>query len=404
VVSDCAFRWNYAFGGSGVGDGGAIFVELQGGGTIERCTFEHNESDAYQPAYASGGAIANLGEELALIDCIFTQNTALVGGAIWNGRSIPMANCRFTGNTALSGGGLFIFFCDQTLVNCLFHANTAGEGGGITNGSGARVALENCILWANESPGQPTYKAQIHDQGLGVTIEYSCVQGLLTPIPGEDPPDPADFPGSIEDDPLFVDAAGPDGAEGTADDDLHLAPGSPCIDKGDSSAVPPWLLTDLDGDARIQGDAVDMGAYESPGAGCSTLVYCTSAPNSAGPGAHIGSSGSLSIAANDFTLTATGAIPDQPGLFYYGPETMEQPFGDGFRCVGGSAYRLNPPVVVGPGGDAARLVDFTQPPADAGPGAIVAGSTWYFQFWYRDPAAAGAGFNLSDGLRASFCR
>ena len=47
------------------------------------------------------------------------------------------------------------------------------------------------------------------------------------------------------------------------------------------------------------------------------------------------------------------------------------------------------------------LMDFTSPPQpDA---EITAGSTWFFQFWFRDPAAGGAFFNLSNGLRAKFC-
>lgn len=53
-------------------------------------------------------------------------------------------------------------------------------------------------------------------------------------------------------------------------------------------------------------------------------------------------------------------------------------------------------------GSASRQVDFTAAPAGAGPGAIQAGSTWFFQGWYRDPDAGGAGFNLSDGLEACF--
>ena len=39
----------------------------------------------------------------------------------------------------------------------------------------------------------------------------------------------------------------------------------------------------------------------------------------------------------------------------------------------------------------------------SGPGAIPAGSTWTFQFWYSDILPAGAGFNLSDSLRIRFC-
>jgi hypothetical protein len=34
---------------------------------------------------------------------------------------------------------------------------------------------------------------------------------------------------------------------------------------------------------------------------------------------------------------------------------------------------------------------------------ITAGSTWNFQFWFRDPVAGGASFNLSDGLGVTFC-
>lgn len=33
---------------------------------------------------------------------------------------------------------------------------------------------------------------------------------------------------------------------------------------------------------------------------------------------------------------------------------------------------------------------------------MTAGSTWYFQ-WFRDVAARGSNFNLSDGMRVSLC-
>ena len=44
--------------------------------------------------------------------------------------------------------------------------------------------------------------------------------------------------------------------------DLRPVEGSPCVDTGDDSAVPAGLTLDLDGEARIAGAAVDMGAYE----------------------------------------------------------------------------------------------------------------------------------------------
>ena len=36
-------------------------------------------------------------------------------------------------------------------------------------------------------------------------------------------------------------------------------------------------------------------------------------------------------------------------------------------------------------------------------GGVNLGDRKYYQFWYRDPAGGGAGFNLSDGLSATFC-
>jgi hypothetical protein len=42
-------------------------------------------------------------------------------------------------------------------------------------------------------------------------------------------------------------------------------PTSPCVDAGDNAAVPPSVLTDLDGNPRIVNDTVDMGAFELQG-------------------------------------------------------------------------------------------------------------------------------------------
>jgi hypothetical protein len=97
---------------------------------------------------------------------------------------------------------------------------------------------------------------------------------LLEQIPGEDPPDPANFPGCIDVDPLVADAAGADGIPGTIDDDVRLSNVSPCIDAGDNARIPAWVAADLDDHGRRFDDPqtpdsgagsppiVDMGAYE----------------------------------------------------------------------------------------------------------------------------------------------
>jgi len=144
------------------------------------------------------------------------------------------------------------------------------------------------------------------------------------------------------------------------------------------------------------------------GAGCQPgASYCATAPNSFGSGALMRSSGTSSVVLGNFTLEVTGAVPGQFGLFYYGPDQIQIPFGDGFRCVGAGAsglFRLHPPLAVEASGEARRPLDFESPPAASGPGRVAPLSTWNFQFWFRDPGGpGGSGFNLSDGLSATFC-
>jgi hypothetical protein len=140
--------------------------------------------------------------------------------------------------------------------------------------------------------------------------------------------------------------------------------------------------------------------YEDPNSCDTPSAYCATAPNSIGPGALMDWAGSLSIAANDFELRVDSAAPSQFGIFYYGPDALQLPFGDGFRCIDGQTFRL-PVVTTDVTGTASYAIDYTNPQEPAG--EITALSSWRFQFWYRDPAAGGAGFNLSDAIEATFC-
>ncbi len=133
------------------------------------------------------------------------------------------------------------------------------------------------------------------------------------------------------------------------------------------------------------------------------LNYCVTSPNSVGGGALISACGSTSIASNDLLLVSTGVRPAVPGLFFYGSNPINSPFGDGRRCAGGTVKRLNPPVAVNASGAVFRPLDVNAPPANGGSGAITAGSIWNFQFWYRDPMGpGGSGFNLTDGVSVPF--
>jgi hypothetical protein len=128
--------------------------------------------------------------------------------------------------------------------------------------------------------------------------------------------------------------------------------------------------------------------------------FCFSSPNTFDPnGAFMGWNGSQFVSSNDFVLVASGVPPNAAGLFYMGLNETFATFGNGYRCVGGSVARFGV-IHANVFGDAVQIVDDTQPPAL---GRIVPGSTWKFQFWYRNPLAGGAGYNLTDGLSVDFC-
>lgn len=93
----------------------------------------------------------------------------------------------------------------------------------------------NSIIWDN-GKGFAT-------SNINVLVKYSCAQDSF---PSVNP----DSLGNIYKNPLFV----------FSGEDYHLPRLSPCVDTGDSTAV-TWGV-DLDGNNRIAGETVDMGAYE----------------------------------------------------------------------------------------------------------------------------------------------
>jgi hypothetical protein len=135
---------------------------------------------------------------------------------------------------------------------------------------------------------------------------------------------------------------------------------------------------------------------------CPVVAYCPPSANSVGDGVVLSTEGAACLNVNNLVIVAEGGPTGQPGLVFYGAGVAEQPFGNGVRCVGGPIYRIGPPVFFGGAGHAERVMDWTQGPTGSGPGAITAGSTWYFQLWYRDSAAGSWGFNLSNGLEITF--
>lgn len=293
TITDCTFRANIVTASSGSqGQGGAIENRSNQTLTIARCVFELNEARPFSNGVFEvprGGAVSSFAFETPIVvrDCIFRNNRAPYGAGFFTWNPTTVVNCLFEQNTAfvyagqgggsVGGEGAFVAqYADATLINCTVANNNGQEAAGVRDISGdpnnpilaGSITLKNTIVWGNVASGQDV--APIDAQVKGNTIvRYSCVQDLFTPIPGEDPPDPANYPGCIAINPQFAGAT-----------DRHLASGSPCIDAGQNSAVPAGTLSDLDGFARFYDDPaapnvgqgtsplVDMGCYEKQPAPC----------------------------------------------------------------------------------------------------------------------------------------
>ncbi len=78
---------------------------------------------------------------------------------------------------------------------------------------------------------------------------------------------------------------------------------------------------------------------------------------------------------------------------------MQIPLGDGFRCVGGPNLGRFPVSQTSANGSLSLTVDNGNLPNGI---VLFPGTISHFQGWFRDPAAAQSGFNLTDGTAILF--
>jgi hypothetical protein len=215
-----------------------------------------------------GGLYCKLGSP-TVSNCIFKLNSAAFGGAVYFWRGNPeLSNCKFIDNFAEdSGAGIYLSECNPTIVNCVFTKNSAVEkggaiynefnkanvinctitknfayaGGGVYNQK-STPTVTNCILWGNTSRYGTDEPAQLY--GVKVEASNCCIQGMTEQLGGKN---------CFAQDPRIIDL-GTDG--------YHLPAGSPCIDAGNTKAIPDYVGTDIDGNPRVTGTSVDIGACE----------------------------------------------------------------------------------------------------------------------------------------------
>ena len=264
TITNCTITNNTLL--EGWSEGGGIYCCSDWhsfGLTITNCTITNNTA-------GYGAGIYSDGDKIRIANCKITGNIATeCGGGIFSrplvGPSeVKITNSVINGNSAESGAGVYINEGRTNITNSTISANYAtGEGGGITSNSDTLVT--NCILWGHRDSSGTSEYAQLSGPTAPLQVTSSCIQD-------DDPNDDyIPFGGAdaqnIDDNPLFVRNPN-DGGDGWGigdnDDygDLHLRINSPCINAGTANFICTPETKDIDGQPRIIGCRVDMGADE----------------------------------------------------------------------------------------------------------------------------------------------
>ncbi len=234
--------------GATTGGGAAIFADNVSSLSIAYLTASGNV------AQGQGGALLASGTTTTIVNSTFLSNQAGAGGAL----AVDGA----------SAGGV-------TLTNVTVYGNQATTDGGIHIGGGADVTLNNSTVSRNDISPEPRGVSEIGNDGGTLTLNNTVVATVSNiddeSIDGQVTLARNNFigrtstivtnDGSVNgsgEDPLLRPLADNGGPVMT----LGVYAGSVLIDGGSNAAVPPGVVTDANGDARIQDGIVDIGATE----------------------------------------------------------------------------------------------------------------------------------------------
>ncbi len=235
---------------------------------IKNSRFINNRAGGQGAAIYARSSFNNIAHD-TLLNCIFSQNGTDgssssndgEGGAVFlrgsqdGARNHHIINCVFDRNHASERGGALATTsvvsaggtCNANLLNCTFYGNTTDGAGGAIHVEGLQGAntlmITNSILWRDSIALTGN---EIFSNGGSVIVSFSNIDGGI-------PLGVTDGGNNLELDPEFADPE---------NGDLHLSGCSPLADAGNNAPLPAAADPDPDGDARIHGGTVDLGAYE----------------------------------------------------------------------------------------------------------------------------------------------
>lgn len=124
--------------------------------TVEGFTIRRGMAPSFGD-YAGGGIATHLSYDLVR-NCVFRDNIASFGGALWCGgvSSMQIEDCEFYNNQAINGGAIYLVNSSKSpmIRNCVLRNNTASGAGGALYANHNGFHLENCVLAMNTAATQ----------------------------------------------------------------------------------------------------------------------------------------------------------------------------------------------------------------------------------------------------------
>lgn len=232
-----------------------------GGGAISagsNCQFYHCTFVGNFSTNPGGAAYVSAGNQFR--HCYFVGNQASLGGCIYGGTSssLLVSNCLFTNNAATNNGGcISITGSSCRSVNCTFVGNTAPTNTVINAGSG--FTLFNSILWNNGDNTDNFFTNNLNCQN-------TAVEGLLATGNNNLNVDLAALH-FVESSTLIGVPATEDEWDEILDADYSFNGQSVCKDAGSLATISlsgyQFPDEDLYGEARVNGNAIDLGCFET---------------------------------------------------------------------------------------------------------------------------------------------
>ena len=244
--------------------GGGFYAYSESGEAspfMTNVTFTGNYADWRGGGLFIDGMIANP----ALLNVNITGNlTNYDGGGLFciaeKSTEPVLANVLISGNKAKSGSGAFIIALEEFAAPEIINATICGNkstsnsrGSGVFISAETQIAvpyIRNSVIWGNRSD-QTDNITITGRNGVFTEYENNLIEG--------NSPGGSNLSG--DDNPMFVNPKDADLAPTlNGFGDYRLLPESPLINKGQNSFM--FLSVDLDGNTRICGGMIDIGAYE----------------------------------------------------------------------------------------------------------------------------------------------